>query len=53
MSMPIRTITEILKEADASTDYRKIMALWNEEIIPNKKRYPLIELKFAHEHIVG
>jgi hypothetical protein len=39
-----RTLTQILKDADSATD------LWN-EIAENKYEYPLIQIRFANEHI--
>ncbi len=45
-----RTITEILKEADATNDLQDLINLWN-EIANNKKKYPLIQIWFANEHI--
>jgi uncharacterized protein HemY len=45
-----RTITEILKEADATNDFQSLINLWN-EIANNKKKYPLTQIWFANEHI--
>jgi uncharacterized protein HemY len=45
-----RTITEILKEADATNDLQGLINLWN-EIANNKKKYPLAQIWFANEHI--
>ncbi len=45
-----RTISEILKEADATNDLQGLINLWN-EIVNNKKKYPLVEIWFAKEHI--
>ncbi len=45
-----RSITEILKDADSSTDLQVLINLWN-EIANNKYKYPLVEIQFANEHI--
>jgi uncharacterized protein HemY len=45
-----RTITEILKEADVTNDLQGLINLWN-EIVNNKKKYPLTQIWFANEHI--
>lgn len=45
-----RTITEILKDADAANDLQILINLWN-EIANNKRQYPLTEIWFANEHI--
>lgn len=46
----MRNITEILKDADALPTWKNCKCLW-EEIIENKKKYSLIELRFAKEHL--
>jgi hypothetical protein len=46
----VRTITEILKEADSTKDLQILINLWN-EIVKNKKKYPLVKIWFANEHI--
>ena len=46
----IRTLTEVLKDADKAKDLQVLIGLWN-EIARNKFRYPLVELNFANEHI--
>jgi hypothetical protein len=46
----IRSITDILVEADATRDLQVITNCWN-EILENKKKYPLVELKYAAEHL--
>lgn len=46
----VRTITEILKEADSTNDLKGLISLWN-EIAANKKKYPLTQIWFANEHI--
>jgi len=45
-----RTITEILKDADETTDLQEIINLWN-EIANNKKQYHLTEIAFANEYL--
>lgn len=45
-----RTITDILKEADSTNDIEGLINLWN-EIANNKYEYPLIQIRFANEHI--
>ena len=45
-----RTITEILKDADATSDLQGLINLWN-EIANHKRQYPLIEIWLANEHI--
>lgn len=46
----LRTITEILKQADQTSDIQGLICLWN-EIANNKRHYPLIEIWFANEYI--
>lgn len=46
----IRTIAEILKEADCTPGLQGLINLWNEIAINNKK-YTLVDLRFAHMHI--
>ena len=46
----MRTLTEILKDADKATELQALIDLWN-EIANNKYKYPLTELWFANEHI--
>jgi hypothetical protein len=45
-----RTITEILKQADATMDLQGLINLWN-EIANNKKQYPLTDIWNANKHI--
>jgi hypothetical protein len=45
-----RTITQILKDADATNDFQSLVDLWN-EIANNKRQYSLTEIWFANEHI--
>ena len=47
---PFRKISEVLKEADNATNQSDLRICWD-EILFNKKKYPLIELSFAKEHI--
>jgi len=44
---PVRSIADILKEADSVKDLDAIIALWN-EIANNKYRYSLDELHLAN-----
>ena len=46
----VRTISEILKEADLATELSQLVTLWN-EIAEKKWQYPLVELWFANQHI--
>jgi hypothetical protein len=46
----IRTISAILIEADEATHPYFLNESWG-EILKNKKRYPLVELEFALEHL--
>lgn len=46
----LRTITEILKQADSTTDLQGLINLWN-EIANNKKQYPLTDIWNANKHI--
>ncbi len=48
----VRTISEILKEADLATELSQLVTLWN-EIAEKKWQYPLVELWFANQHIRG
>lgn len=45
-----RAITEILKDADATSDLQGLINLWN-EIANHKKHYPLSEIWVANKHI--
>lgn len=45
-----RTISEILIDADKSIGLQSLIDLWN-EIAQNKYKYPLVEIRFANEHI--
>lgn len=45
-----RTITEILKDADATNDLQGLINLWN-EISKNKKQYPLTDILNANKQI--
>lgn len=46
----LRTLSEVLKEADKATCHTDILRLWN-EIANNKHSYPVIELDFAEEYL--
>lgn len=45
-----RTLSEILQDADKSTNIQELITLWN-EIANKKKQYALVELYNAKEHI--
>ena len=45
-----RPISDILKQADLSSDFSILVALWN-EVARNKKHYPYHQIYFANEHI--
>jgi len=45
-----RNITEILKDADKAQDVKYLIDLWN-EIADNKYKFPIVEIRFANEHI--
>lgn len=52
LNKPIRTCSEICIDADNhSEDIDYLDRLWN-EVVANKKKYPLVELKFIHEHLM-
>ena len=46
----MRTITQILIDADNTQDINELQTLW-EEIRSNLEHYPLIQLKFSIEHM--
>lgn len=46
----VRTITEILKEADLTDELSVLNECWN-EIFDNKHKYPLVQLHFSEEHL--
>lgn len=46
----VRTISEILKEADVAVELQELCDAWM-EIVEHKYKYPLIELWFAKEHL--
>ncbi|MDN3688701.1 hypothetical protein [Cyclobacterium jeungdonense] len=48
----IRSISEILKEADATDELTVLSDSWK-EIVANIEHYPLVEIRFAKEHLVG
>ena len=46
----MRSITQILLEAEKSETLQALIDLWN-EIVINKKKYPLSKIWFANEKI--
>jgi len=46
----MRSITEILIESDNTDDLGKLCQLWD-EIRSNLYSYPLVQIKFAIEHL--
>jgi hypothetical protein len=46
----MRSITEITIEAETSKTLQALIDLWN-EIVSNKKKYPLTKIWFANEKI--
>lgn len=46
----MRSITEILLEAESSKTLQALVFLWN-EIVENKKKYPLTKIWLANEKI--
>jgi hypothetical protein len=46
----MRSITQILLEAEKSETLQALVSLWN-EIVSNKKKYPLTQIWFANEKI--
>ncbi len=46
----MRTLSEILIDADNATEREEIKKLGN-ELFDNKYKYPLVELRFAKEHL--
>lgn len=46
----MRSINEILKEADSANDLQVLINLWN-EIANNKYKYTLVQIWFANEYI--
>jgi len=45
-----RPITEIINDSDSATDLQKLIDLWN-EIVKHKKKYSLVEIRNANNHI--
>ena len=45
-----RTISEILIEADETSDLKVLSDCWK-EVVKNKYKYPLVEIEFAREHL--
>ena len=53
MSAPAhRTLSEILRDADAATEVSELQACWK-EIMDTRYQRPLVDLEFAREHLVG
>ena len=46
----MRSITQILLEAEKAEELQALVDLWN-EIVSNKKKYPLTQIWFANEKI--
>ena len=46
----MRSITQILLEAEKAKELQTLVDLWN-EIVSNKKKYPLTQIWFANEKI--
>ena len=46
----MRIITQILLEAEKAKELQALVDLWN-EIVSNKKKYPLTQIWFANEKI--
>lgn len=46
----MRSLTDILKEADKATELSDLSRLW-EEIVKNKYRFSLVQLQYAKEHL--
>ena len=46
----MRSITEILLEAESSKTLQNLVFLWN-EIVENKKKYPLSKIWLANKNI--
>jgi hypothetical protein len=45
-----RSLSEILKDADQAKKLKTLILLWN-ELVENKKKYALVKISFANEHI--
>lgn len=48
----VRSITEILIEADKSTELKQLCNAWD-EVKSNLKKYPLIQIEFVLAHLQG
>lgn len=48
----VRTITEILKDADEAKSMNQLLKL-EKELVNNKYKYSLVDLQFAKEHLNG
>lgn len=45
-----RSLSEILKDADAAIELQSLINLWN-ELAENKYKYTLVQIRFASEYI--
>lgn len=45
-----RSLSDILKDADAATELQSLINLWN-ELAGNKYQYTLVQIRFANEYI--
>jgi len=48
----MRTLTEILKDVDLTESIKDLLNL-EKELLKNKKKYSLVELEFAEEHMIN
>ncbi len=48
----MRTLEQILKQAESTTELQGVIDLWN-EIVENKYKYPLNEIHLAREKIMS
>ena len=48
----MRTLQEICNQAESTTDLQGVVDLWN-EIVENKRKYPLTEIHLAREKIMS
>lgn len=46
----MRSVTQILLDVEKSESLQALISLWN-EIVSNKKKYPLTQIWFANEKI--
>ena len=47
----VRSIDEILKQATDASKLQSLIDLWN-EVVKNKYKYSLVNIKFARKHIM-